>query len=378
MIEQLYDESGLPIASMAVAASPFPVPSDLNEAPDGALQEILALMYRAAGGEAGLWLEALGKLRAEFSGKAAQILQVDLPDRRPILHLLAIDTFDLISLDQYEEKGFQDPINGVFFSFPGRALSSDVHFDHQAMKSRIEIGYVPPDFSRFLTLCFPIGTIWCNVGVLRSRSDPPFTVEDCTRFGTMSGDFRRIHDTIKLRLALQNSPNAAIATLSAIDLPSALLQGSGEILAVNDAAQILLGTDVPIWADQETWRLAIQNAVRYGVATLPLDRGTIKFRRLSDVTADDQGLIRSYATTFVLVDFSGLEVNGAQNLERVASTFGLTQAETIVLQHLGQGLDVGAIARRRGNSVETIRSQMRALRAKTGKSRREELAALVG
>jgi hypothetical protein len=211
-----FDERGLPVPNMHAARSPFPVPCEIVEEPDPALMEIVAMMYQAAGGASHLWLEALGKLREEFGGNAGQITQVDLAQKRLTLNLIAVSGLDLIELDQYEDRAFEDDLAGVIASFPGRAISSELHISEDTLQSRVDLGLVPGDFSRFVIIGHIIGSVWCLIGVTRSPNAPPFTEADCARFGTLSADFRRIQETVTLREALRASPDAAIATLRSI------------------------------------------------------------------------------------------------------------------------------------------------------------------
>jgi DNA-binding CsgD family transcriptional regulator len=98
---------------------------------------------------------------------------------------------------------------------------------------------------------------------------------------------------------------------------------------------------------------------------------------LSDPAETTKGIARNYKATLVLLDFSALGTSHHQLLQRVSATFGLTQSEAEVLALLGNGSDAPEIAAARGTSLETVKSQLRAVRTKTGKSRREELAALL-
>ena len=57
--------------------------------------------------------------------------------------------------------------------------------------------------------------------------------------------------------------------------------------------------------------------------------------------------------------------------------FGLGAAEAEVALHLAEGMEVEAVAARRGTSVATVRSQIRAVLAKTATKGLRELSTLL-
>jgi DNA-binding CsgD family transcriptional regulator len=377
MPDPRFDDLGMPLPSMAAARFPFPVPSDIVEGPDEALLEIVALMYQAAGGASALWLEALGRLRDAFGANAGQITQADLLNKRITLNTIAASGLDLITLDQYEAKAWDDPVSGLIAAFPGRPLSSDLHFLEEVCQVRVDLGQVPADYSRFMIVGHVIGASWCLTGLTKSPQDAPFTENDCARFGALSADFRRIHETIALREAVRANPDAAIAALMATDEPLGLAYGTGDVLAFNAAAQDMLGLDTPDWHHQSDWQKAVNGAANYGNSTFLYAGSIVNLRRLSDPADTTEGVSRNYSSILVLLDFSALCSDNRRALQRVSATFGLTQSEAEVLALLSDGSDAPEIAAARGISLATVKSQLRAVRTKTGKSRREELAALL-
>jgi DNA-binding CsgD family transcriptional regulator len=63
--------------------------------------------------------------------------------------------------------------------------------------------------------------------------------------------------------------------------------------------------------------------------------------------------------------------------ETAAALLGLTGAEGEVVQLLSEGLDAEAIARSRGSTIATVRSQIGAVLAKAGLSRQVDLVRIV-
>jgi DNA-binding CsgD family transcriptional regulator len=322
-------------------------------------------------------LEALGRLRDAFSAGSCQITQVNVVEQKFNLMLLAIKDVDLISLDHYEATAFEDPIGGVIAAYPGRALSSDLHFAPEVLRLRLERGYVPPDHARFITVARIKDGLWTIFGLTRSQNAAPFTPEECARFGALSYDFDRIGKTLAMAKALQNSSQAAIATLSALDVPMALVQGNGDLVTLNPTAQHLLTSSALPWASSTQWVGATNDAARYGSASFDTAEGTVKLTRLSDDPMTGAGALRAYASMLVLADMSDFRDGAVKTLEQVAATYGLTPAEASILGLVGEGKSAAAIALARQSSKETIRTQLRSIRSKTGKSRLGELAALL-
>ena len=62
---------------------------------------------------------------------------------------------------------------------------------------------------------------------------------------------------------------------------------------------------------------------------------------------------------------------------QLAALFDLTPAEARVARGVAEGLDLDALARARGVSVQTVRAQLKAVFRKTGTSRQNELAARI-
>ena len=375
--EVIFDTDGMPIPSLATARRPFPIPEMILQEPDEELQEVVSLLYRAAGGQSDLWLEALSRLRDSFSSDSAQLTQVNLPQKKFNLMMMAITNVDLISLDNYEAGAFDDPIGGVIAAFPGRPLSSDFHFSPEALQLRVERGFVPLEHSRFLVVAHIKDGLWTIFGLTRSPAGEPFTAQDCARFGALSSDFARIGSTLALARALKESPSAALATLNALDVPMALVHGNGDFVAANPSAQALLGDQNFPRQGQTDWVAATNEAARYGSSHYAGPLGSIKLKRLSSDPISTLGAARSYSSIDVLADLSDIRKSIEKSLDRIASTYGLTAAETDILRLIGEGNSAGNIASLRQSSKETVRAQLRAIRTKTGKSRQVELAALL-
>jgi DNA-binding CsgD family transcriptional regulator len=67
------------------------------------------------------------------------------------------------------------------------------------------------------------------------------------------------------------------------------------------------------------------------------------------------------------------EVSATRVAETAAALLGLTEAEGEVVQLLSEGLDAGAIARVRGISIATVRTQISSVLAKAGLKRQVDV-----
>ncbi|MBM7332066.1 MAG: helix-turn-helix transcriptional regulator [Alcanivorax sp.] len=78
-----------------------------------------------------------------------------------------------------------------------------------------------------------------------------------------------------------------------------------------------------------------------------------------------------------LIYFHLPEQEGRVDESQLAALFDLTPAEARVARGVAEGLDLDALARARGVSVQTVRAQLKAVFRKTGTSRQNELAARI-
>lgn len=96
-------------------------------------------------------------------------------------------------------------------------------------------------------------------------------------------------------------------------------------------------------------------------------------RRMADIAASDDPKVRRFTDDMVEA-FRGREQ--AQHAW-IASQFGLTPKETQVALHLAAGGSVSEYAEQHNLSEQTVRTQLKAIFAKTGVNRQSALAVLI-
>lgn len=78
-----------------------------------------------------------------------------------------------------------------------------------------------------------------------------------------------------------------------------------------------------------------------------------------------------------LIEFSEIDLQINEALQAATQKFGLTKSEVEIVKLLLNGEGVSEIAIKRNSSRETVRAQLRSLRAKTGAKSQVELIAII-
>jgi DNA-binding CsgD family transcriptional regulator len=84
-----------------------------------------------------------------------------------------------------------------------------------------------------------------------------------------------------------------------------------------------------------------------------------------------------FARTACLAVVTPLDADRVPDARLVQGLFDLTPAEARIARDVARGLNVPTLAQQTGVSVNTVRSQLKAVFAKTGTRRQSELAALL-
>lgn len=95
-------------------------------------------------------------------------------------------------------------------------------------------------------------------------------------------------------------------------------------------------------------------------------------RRMAEIADNNDPLVRRYTDDLV----EAFRQKEAAQQAWIASRFGLTPKETQVALHLAAGGSIRDYAERQGLSEQTIRTQLKAIFAKTGVNRQSALAVL--
>lgn len=195
---------------------------------------------------------------------------------------------------------------------------------------------------------------------------------------------------LSARLGLERA-KAAADVLATVGLPAAILGRGGRLLATNDRLEPYILSVIRdlrerlSFAAQDPDRLfasALQRLRHVGpaagsVASIPLPaeegRPPLIFHLLP-VRGAGHDIFTQAEAVLIVTPVEPRKVPTAQVL---GGLFDLTPAEARVARHIGEGKTTEAIAQQLGVSVETVRTQVRAILQKTGMTRRIDLAGLL-
>jgi DNA-binding CsgD family transcriptional regulator len=209
------------------------------------------------------------------------------------------------------------------------------------------------------------------------------------------GVLRRLAPLIRQSLSLraklllaEGKLNAIRSSTDALRTGLVWLDSRGLILETNTAAQMMLtaadGLQVrsrALAALHQADNAAIEQAVRSAAAGTAIRQVAVRRpsgKRSYVVTLMWLGQRRRIGDGIRLVAYvTDPETAAPRVAETAAALLGLTGAEGEVVQLLSEGLDAEAIARSRGSTIATVRSQIGAVLAKAGLSRQVDLVRIV-
>jgi DNA-binding CsgD family transcriptional regulator len=181
---------------------------------------------------------------------------------------------------------------------------------------------------------------------------------------------------------------ATAEALALVGLPAAVLDGAGKVLAANDLIQTLASHVV--WGAKD--RLALVDKSANAVlqqALRGLEQPAVAIGRSFPAAGTDgrpvvahlvptAGQARDlFAGGYGLLVVTPVTGPRAPDMALIQGLFDLSAAEARVAGCIVEGLTIEQIAGRNGVSAETVRTQVKAVFAKTGTSRQAQVAALL-
>lgn len=168
------------------------------------------------------------------------------------------------------------------------------------------------------------------------------------------------------------------AALDELDYGIVLVDPSGDVMHVNQAAQTQLEEEHPLTvvanelqarmaSDMQPLRVALAEASVRGLRKL-LTLGYGCHRATVSIVPLGSSLPENRSGQAVLVILEKRSVCESLSVAAFARSNGLTDAETRVLDALCNGSDAGGVAAGLGVAISTIRTQISAIRNKTGES----------
>lgn len=222
----------------------------------------------------------------------------------------------------------------------------------------------------------------------RAHSKGPVPVEIVRQFDALRPHLAR-SALLSARLGLERA-RAMADTLQSLGLPGAVLRGSGKVFAANSLFESLMPsllqdrrerlrlTDTAADALLEV-ALAHRSIVtgRVAVNSIPVaarENSPPMVLHLLPVCGTALDVFLQASSLLVVTPVDRAAVPTAKVLQAL---FDLTPAEARVARGIGEAQSVKALALSGGVSLETVRTQLKAVLSKTGLSRQQELTSLL-
>jgi len=232
-----------------------------------------------------------------------------------------------------------------------------------------------------------------TVNLIRPRSAAPFDAADIALGRALMPHLQHASEVAR---RLRHADLLAAAALSALDTvrhPVLLLGDDGRVLHSNGAGEALLAkadglgacngvlyAATPAWTSRLQATLAraadSSGAPRAGALRLPRSGGGLPLALLAMPFRKEAHWSLARGPT-ILVCITDPDAVSALPGRQMAELFGLTGSEAAVAGDLLAGLELREIAARRGRSVNTVRTHLARLMAKTNVNRQSELMRLL-
>ncbi len=180
-----------------------------------------------------------------------------------------------------------------------------------------------------------------------------------------------------------------LAGLQRMGRAAAILDRDGVILSINGLAEALIHPLFLIREDRFVGRSSLADAQIRGVIDTALRSGEADRRDVAVLTVSGEPTLIVRAVPIgttdphlfwraeALVTFASAGPESLPSPAFLRGMFGLTAAEATVALALAAGASAGAIARDRAISLETVRSHLKTIFAKTGTKRQATLVLLI-
>ena len=236
-----------------------------------------------------------------------------------------------------------------------------------------------------ITVTLPQG--YGSLAVHRARSQPPFDADDEAKFAAVLDDFKRV---LRLRVRLmaeRQSTKLDKQTLDALGSPIVVVAADGRVLRTNAAAersltrvQGLRQAGGRLVADDSRSAARLERAISLATAPAQPKAGAVMVERgdgLAPYALTIAPLPSETKGRCAMILYLDPDAEDATLIDRLRALFDLTPAEARIAADLGLGYSALQIAARRGVRPNTLKTQLRLIAAKTGRSRQSEIASLV-
>ncbi|MDB5524861.1 MAG: DNA-binding protein with domain [Rhizobium sp.] len=223
--------------------------------------------------------------------------------------------------------------------------------------------------------------------LMRKNTGSPFSDDDIARLNDLKSDLARAA-FMTSRLAFREAQSVTSA-LSMVGLPAAVIGDSGMVIAMNaemeaQAPLITTGAGNSFIINRPSSKQMFDEALqRFG-------RGDVPAVQSIPVAASDafpatilhvlpvRGMARDvFGRSMALVIATPVGEVGSPDMRVLCGLFDLTPAEARLAREVATGVSMEAAAVNLGLSLETVRTYMKRVMAKTGTRRQAELAVLL-
>jgi DNA-binding CsgD family transcriptional regulator len=338
--------------------------------------------------------DTLRELGAFGGGLGAALLLWDTRADSPLLHVTCGHT----GPDAAEAyRGYYaplDPYRPLVATLPSGVwtTSTELFDDAFVAKDRFFNEYLLPRGTRYVASARVVAGDACDgfIGIHRGPAQTPFSRDELRRFESVG---RHLARAIKVYIDVAHArpaQNAAMAVLEQAAPPALLVDASGRVLFANPAAEALLAANEAIGvrdrrlsAGQAADERRLQRLIAAATGALGLApaggemlvgrAGQPPIALLVAPVGPTTTLSSLAPVPAALVLLHDPARRAAHPTKRLQALFGLTAAEAMLAQGLLDGKRLTEIAAARKVSVETVRTQLRALFRKTGVARQADL-----
>jgi DNA-binding CsgD family transcriptional regulator len=248
---------------------------------------------------------------------------------------------------------------------------------------------VPFGLQWFAAVGFMSGSaLWATL-IIRSPQQGPFEEQEKRALALLS---QRLTETATLSKAVGRAVLSGVGNaLHLVGRPALVLDRLGFVLDANASAEQIFDDEVCIRNRRLTVRDSVASAALSALAdqlrttadSAPLPVAPIVVRRrakqslLICVLPVDGAARTPFLGARALLVFSDLDKKKAPPSAVLARTFRFSPAEARLASLLGTGVSIAQASDQFGVSLETIRTQLKAIYAKTGTRRQSELVSLL-
>lgn len=346
------------------------------------------------------WVSVIQQLCAELNAKSAGIFCEDYVEKRRTL----LAAHGLPALSSYSYRlglGRYDHAYRVMLEKAEGASSTII--DHQKVKEDHPMYYrlllKPNDVGYVAGLNIFKNAEWhVGLGIHRSFEANPFSEEDLHLIQLLHPHFQRALKIQRAFQAIKSHNQSMKAALSHLAMGVALVKKDLTIVFLNESAKTILDYhpalgvkdgQLKAWKNEHQLELseAIEHSIqsesnetKYNARAISLhhSEALAPLSLICGEKSEAPGEVSLVSMQDVALLFiSDPETNIRVSADVLKQLYELTPAETKLAIGLLNGLNLGEIAELNGNSVTTLRVQLRSIFDKTGVKRQQELVRLL-